>query len=128
MDMDIGPPPNSLVAIMINLVIITTMIINMTVVMVINILIIILIIVIVVIIVGDQGPPISSQVTILTAFPTVGGSELLRIETMMMINSSSLEDARPLSMHQYTFEKFKGRETRWAVVSCCRWDSMNHED
>ena len=121
--MDIGPPPNSLVAIMINLVIITTMIINMTVVMVINILIIILIIVIVVIIVGDQGPPISSQVTILTAFPTVGGSELLRIETMMMINSST-----PLSMHQYTFEKFKGRETRWAVVSCCRWDSMNHED
>ena len=64
---------------MINLVIITTMIISMIIVMVITILVIIVIIVIVVIIVGDQGPPISSQVTVLTAFPTVGGRELLQM-------------------------------------------------
>ena len=63
----------SLLIIMTNLVIITTMI------MIIIITINILIIVIVVIIVGDQGPPISSQVTVLTAFPTVGGSELLQM-------------------------------------------------
>ena len=79
LDMDIGPTPQtniSLVTIMTNQVIITTMIISTIIVMVI---IIIVIIVIVVIIVGDQGPPISSQVTVLTAFPTVGGSESLQM-------------------------------------------------
>ena len=77
--LDHPPTIGSLVAIMTNLVIITTMIINMIIVMIIIILVIIVIIVIVVIIVGDQGPPISSQVIVLTAFPTMGGSELLQI-------------------------------------------------
>ena len=79
--LDIGPPPTigSLVAIMTTLVIIATMIINMIIVMIIIITTNILINVIVVTIVGDQGPPISSQVTVLTAFPTVGGSELLQM-------------------------------------------------
>ena len=77
--LDHPPTIGSLVAIMTNLVIITTMIINMIIVMIIIITINILIIVIIVIIVGDQGPPISSQVTVLTAFPTVGGGELLQM-------------------------------------------------
>ena len=34
-------------------------------------------------------------------------TETKMMMTMMMINSSSLEDARPLSMHQHT-EKFEG--------------------
>ena len=90
--LDHPPTIGSLVAIMTNLVLITTMIINMIIVMIIIITINILIIVIVVIIVGSQGPPISSQVTVLTALPTVGWAVVsrcrwgsMRIEMMMMM-------------------------------------------